>query len=44
MGSIMLDENKEFGNQKKRLIEDVQETSSKAIILNNRYVIKMCMR
>ena len=38
--SIVLDEN--LKTQKKRPITDIQETSSKAIILNNRDVIKMC--
>src|SRR5436305_2521422 len=38
--SIVLDEN--LKTQKKRPITDIQETSSKAIILNNCDVIKMC--
>lgn len=38
--SIVLDEN--LKPQKKRPITDIQETSSKAIILNNRDVAKMC--
>ncbi|GES76557.1 telomerase reverse transcriptase-like [Rhizophagus clarus] len=37
------DKNKNTETQKKRIIEDVQDSSSKAIILNNRDAVKMCV-
>ena len=40
--SIVSDENKNLEIQKKHMIEDVQDIPSKAIILNNRDVIKVC--
>ncbi|GBB95178.1 hypothetical protein RclHR1_24900001 [Rhizophagus clarus] len=39
----VLDKNKNTEAQKKRIIEDVQDSSSKAIILNNRDAVKMCV-